>query len=200
MGSARSNLSFGLNSPYNQPLMSISVLFVPFCCGYEQIIQFCSGIDMCVYIGTERPGICQWGECVSWEKSRSVIQLCARQEGNEEERNTEELREGGKEEVRLREEEKTDAVNTWREDWGSDKRNINRHTSASRMERSTRRRESRQETEDKLRTLDPELTAEILYGENGNRLGAVGEEIETVREGSATSDGYWKRIHCNTHI
>lgn len=35
-----------------------------------------------------------WQEkSVSWEKSRSVIQLCTRQERNEEEKNTEGLRE-----------------------------------------------------------------------------------------------------------
>jgi len=39
-------------------------------------------------MGTERE------KSVSWEKSRSVIQLCARQEGNDEERDTEELTKG----------------------------------------------------------------------------------------------------------
>ena len=37
------------------------------------------------------------GGSVSWEESHSVIQLCARQEGNGEEKNTEELREMRKE-------------------------------------------------------------------------------------------------------
>ena len=82
-------------------LMSTQVfLFVPFYCGYEQIIQFCSGIDMCTYrdgkgqkcdrMGTER------GKGVNWEKSRSMIQLCARKKGDEGERNTGKLREGRK--------------------------------------------------------------------------------------------------------
>jgi len=51
----------------------------------------------CIRIGTGR------GESVNWEKSRSVIQLCARQKGNEEERNTKELREGRKEKWRPQE-------------------------------------------------------------------------------------------------
>jgi hypothetical protein len=52
----------------------------------------------------------QRGKSVSWEKSRSMIQLCARQEGNKEKK--EELREGGKKKGRPREEERKIAVNT----------------------------------------------------------------------------------------
>lgn len=84
------------------------VLFVRFCCGYEQIIQFCSGIDICVRIEMGKVGrvteLEQTGESVSWEKSRSVIQLCARQEENKEE----ERRKGRSQE----EERKKNAVNT----------------------------------------------------------------------------------------
>lgn len=117
MGSAHSNLSFGSNSLYNTTLVPICVvLFVPFCCGYEQIIQFCSRIDRCVRIETGKArNVAGWeerGESVSWEKSRSMIQLCARQEGKEEEKKTEELREGRREKRRLQEEEEKNAVNT----------------------------------------------------------------------------------------
>ena len=69
------------------------VLFVPFCCGYEQIIQFCSGFDVRAY----RDGKDQECDSVSWGENRSVIQLCARQEGGKEEgKNTEKLRAGWK--------------------------------------------------------------------------------------------------------
>ena len=96
--------------------MSTHVLFVPFCCEYEQIIQFCSGVDMCTYRdgkGQERDRMeMERGKSVSWEKSRSMIQLCARQEGNREKKNTEESREGRKKEGRPREEERKIALNT----------------------------------------------------------------------------------------
>ena len=60
---------------------------------------------------TDRDGECdgmgsEWEENVSWEESRSVIQLCARQEENEEKK-TEKQRSG-------KEKERTHAVNTWR--------------------------------------------------------------------------------------
>jgi len=52
------------------------------------------------------------GKSVSWEKSRSMIQLCARREGNREKKNTEESREGRKNKGSPREEGRKIAVNT----------------------------------------------------------------------------------------
>ena len=52
MGSARSNLSIG-STHLMARLHVYSRCIVPFRCRYEQVIQFCSGIEICVRVDTE---------------------------------------------------------------------------------------------------------------------------------------------------
>jgi len=100
-----------------------------------------------------------------------VIQLCARQEGNEEGRNTEELIEGRKVkgEREITRGRKNECYEHLREDGKErdDEENINRHTSAPRIQWSMRRGETWQENGGKVEDdFGPsELTVETLYGE-----------------------------------
>jgi len=101
-----------------------------------------------------------------------------------EERNTEELREGGKGKGKGRpwEEEKKRCHEHSRKDGKErdEEGNINRHTSASRIQRSTRRWKLRRENGRRAdEDFEPsELTVKTLYGEGTDGLEKIEEEEE----------------------